>query len=61
MINLQPRIRRPRCYSSRANGIPVTPTADSKRHVLLFARVRPSSERLRSPFPFLLDFDLRET
>ena len=29
MFNLQPHIRRPRCYSSRANGTPVAPTADS--------------------------------
>ena len=28
MINLQPRIRRPRCYSSGATGTPVAPTSD---------------------------------
>jgi len=39
MINLQPRIRRPRCYSSRANGTPVAPATDIKRHVLFSARV----------------------
>jgi len=61
MINLQPRIRRPRCYSSDATGTPVDPTTDSRRHALLSARVRPLGELLRSPFPFLLDFDLRET
>ena len=38
-INLQPRIRRPRCYSSRAYSTPVAPTADSKRHTLLSALV----------------------
>ena len=60
MINLQPRIRRPRCYNcSRATGTPVDPTTDSKRPTS--ARVRPLGELLRSPFPFLLDFDLRET
>jgi len=31
------------------------------RHALLAARVRPLSQLLRSAFPFLLDFDLRET
>jgi len=39
MINIQPRIRRLRCYSSRANGTPVALAADSKRHVLLSTRV----------------------
>ena len=59
MINLQPRIRRPRYYnSSRATGAPVDPTTDNKRHALLSARVRPLGELLRLPFPFLLDFDL---
>jgi len=61
MINLQPRIRRPRCYRTRATSTSVDPTTDSKRHVLLSAHVRPLSQLLRSPFPFLLDFDLRET
>jgi len=62
MINLQPRIRRPRCYnSSRATGTPVDPTTDSKCHAILSARVLPLGELLRSPFPFLLDFDLQET
>jgi len=61
MINRQPRIRRPRCYSSGATGTPVDLTTDSKRHALLSARVRPLGELLCSPFPFLLDFDLRET
>jgi len=37
MINLQPRIRRPQCYSSRATSTPVAPTADSKRNTLLSA------------------------
>jgi len=32
-----------------------------KRHTLSSARVWPFSELLRSPFSFLLDFDLRET
>jgi len=55
------QVRRSRCYSSRATGTPVAPTADSKLHTLLSARVWPFSELLRSPFPFLLDFDRRET
>jgi len=38
MINLQPRVRRQRCYSSRANGTPAAPIADSKRHALISAR-----------------------
>jgi len=61
MINLQPRLRQPRCYSSDATGTPGDPTTDIKRHALLSARVRPLGEILRSPFLFLLDFDLRET
>jgi len=62
MINLQPRIRRLRCYnSSRATDTPVDPTTDRKRHTLLSARVRTLVELLRLPLPFLLDFDLRET
>jgi len=61
MINLQPRIHRPRWHSSGVTGTPVDPTTDSKRHVLLSARVRPLGELLRSPFTFLIDFDLRET
>jgi len=60
-MNLQPCTRRPRCYSSRATGTPVASTADSKRHALFFALVWPFRELLRSPFPFLLDFHLRET
>jgi len=55
MINLQPCIRRPRCYRSSATGTPIDPTTDSKRHDLLSARIRPLSKLLRSPFPFLLD------
>jgi len=51
MINLQPRIRRPRCYSSDATGTPVDPTTNSKRHALLSARVRPLGELLRCPSP----------
>ena len=52
MINLQPRtgIRRPWCYSSRATGTPVAPTANSKLNVLLSAPFWPFSELLRSPF-----------
>ena len=61
MINLRPRIHRPRCYRSGATGTPVDPTTNSKRHTLLSARVQPLSELLRSPFPFLLNFDLQET
>ena len=61
MINLQPRIRRPRCYTSGATGTPVDPTTDRKRHALLYACARPLGEFIRSPFPFLLDFDVRET
>jgi len=37
MVNLQPRIRRPRCSSARATCTPVAPTADSKRNALLCA------------------------
>jgi len=37
MINLQPRIRRLRCYSLRATGTTVAPTAASKRNALLSA------------------------
>ena len=37
LINLQPRIRRPRCSSSRAAGTLVVPTGDSKRTTLLSA------------------------
>ena len=37
LINLQPRIRRPRCSSARATDTLVTPTADSKRNALLSA------------------------
>jgi len=46
---------------TRATGTTVAPSADSKRHALLSAHVWPLSELLRSPFPFLLDFNLRET
>jgi len=46
---------------TRATGTPADPTADSKRHALLSASVWLLSELLRPPFPFLLDFDLRET
>jgi len=46
---------------TRATGTLVSPTADNKRHALLSARIRPFSELLCLPFPFLLDFDLRET
>jgi len=65
MINLQPRIRRPRCSSTRATGTPSP--------VLLTASVMPYFLRSSDPFanffarpsartfPFLLDFDLRET
>jgi len=61
MINLQPRVRRPRCYRTRATSTPVDPTTNSKRHALLSAHVQQLSELLCSPFPFLFDFDLRET
>jgi len=37
MINLQPHIRPPRCYSSGATGTPVAPTATNKRNTLLSA------------------------
>ena len=66
-INLQPRIRRPRCYSSRANGTPVAPGIDSKRHVLLpqLPASDPSANffarPFTRPFPFRLDFDLWQT
>jgi len=39
MTNLELRICRPPCYSSRATCTPVAPAADSKRHALRFARV----------------------
>jgi len=61
MINLRPRIHRPRCYRSGATGTPVDPTTNSKRHTLLSARVRPLGILLRLPFPFLINFDLQET
>ena len=61
MINLQPQIIPPRCYRTRATSTSVDPTADSKCHALLSARVRPLSELLRLSFPFLIDFDLQET
>jgi len=61
MINLEPRIRRPRYYSSCANGNPVAHTANSKHNAPLSARVWHFSELLRLPFHSLLDFDLRET
>jgi len=61
MINLQPRILQPQCYRTRATSTPVDPTTNSKRHALLSAHVWPLSELLRSPFPFLLDFDLQQT
>ena len=61
MINLQHRIRPPRCYRTRATSTLIDPTTDSKRHALLSARVRPLGQLLRLPFSFLLDFDLRET
>jgi len=50
LINLQPRIRRPRCYSARATGTPVASTADSKRNALLSALFWPFRELLRSLF-----------
>jgi len=37
MMNLQPRIRRPRCYISRATSTLVDPTANSKHKTLLYA------------------------
>jgi len=65
MINLQPCIRRLRCSSSLANGTPAAPTADSKRNTLLLHSSDPSANFFAHPsarpFPFLLDFDLRET
>jgi len=50
LINLQTRIRRPRCSSSRATGTPVAPTADSKRNALLSVLFWLFSELFRSPF-----------
>ena len=44
LINLQPRIRRPRCSSARATGTSVAPTADSKRNALLSALFLPFCE-----------------
>jgi len=56
------RIRRPRCSSARATGTSVAPTADSKRNAMLSY---PSANffccHSARPFPFMLDFDLRET
>jgi len=68
-INLQRCIRRPRCSSARVTGTSVAPTADSKRNALLSALfalltlLRTSSLALpQDPsFPFMFDFDLRET
>jgi len=37
LINLQLRIRRPRCSSAHTTGTPVAPTADSKHNALLSA------------------------
>ena len=59
MFTLQPRVGRRNANTCHRH--PLDPTADRKRHTLLSARVWPSSELIRSPFPFLLDFDLRET
>jgi len=59
MINLQPRIRRPRFYSSRATGTHVAPTADSKRNALLSALFWPFSKLLRSPFRKTLPLQAR--
>ena len=61
MINLQTRSYRPRCYRTRVTRTPVDPTTNNKFHDVLSARVRPLGELLSSSFPFLLDFDLRET
>ena len=50
MINLQPRIRRPRHYSSRADGTPAAPASNNKRHALISALVRPFIQLPRLPF-----------
>ena len=39
MTNLQPRIRRPRCYRSGATGTPVDPTTDRKRKDLIVEKM----------------------
>ena len=48
MFTLQLRIHHRNL--TRATSTPIDPTADSKRHALLSARVRPFNELLRSPF-----------
>jgi len=50
LINLQPRIRRPRCSSARATGTPVASTADSKSNAPLSALFWPFRELLCSLF-----------
>ena len=55
IINLQPRIRRPPCYSSRATGTSVAPTADSKRQANFFARPSPSCSILTFGRPAFAD------
>jgi len=65
MIHLQPHIRRPQCYSSRATSTPVTllPTAGATPYFLRASD--PSANFFARPsartFPFLLDLDVRET
>jgi len=46
---------------TRATSTPIDPTANSKRHALLSARVWPLSQLLHSPFHYLFVFDLQET
>jgi len=48
---------------TRVTGTPVDSTEDTKRQDLFSVSVRfwPLSQLLRSPLPFMLDFDLRET
>jgi len=59
MINLKPRIRRPRWFSARAKNTPVAPTADSKRNALLSALFWPFHELLRSPLRKILPLPAR--
>ena len=61
MINLQPRIRRPRCIAQVPPAPPLTLLLIASAMFYFLRASEPLGELLRSPFPFLLDFDLRET
>jgi len=65
MINLQPRIRCPRCSSSCSTGTPVALLLTARATPYFLCCSDPSANFFACPsarpFPFLLDFDLRET